>query len=51
VEQADQAEQLRRLGSEYVQGFLFSRPLPVEEVDAYIAERALASRSVREVRG
>jgi EAL domain-containing protein (putative c-di-GMP-specific phosphodiesterase class I) len=55
VEEAAQAEELRRLGAQYVQGFLFSRPLPPAEVDAYIARHTRASAvashpRVREVR-
>ena len=40
VETVDQADQLRELGSEYVQGFLYSRPLPGERVDPYIEAQA-----------
>jgi diguanylate cyclase (GGDEF)-like protein/PAS domain S-box-containing protein len=37
VEDAAQAEQLAQLGSHVVQGFLFSRPIPAEDVPAYLA--------------
>jgi diguanylate cyclase (GGDEF)-like protein/PAS domain S-box-containing protein len=45
VEHPEQAEQLQRLGSEYVQGFLYSAPLPDASVPVYLAAqtRAVAS--------
>jgi EAL domain-containing protein (putative c-di-GMP-specific phosphodiesterase class I) len=45
VEHPEQAAQLQRLGSEYVQGFLFSAPLPDTSVSVYLATqtRAVAS--------
>jgi len=45
VEYPEQAAQLQRLGSEYVQGFLFSAPLPDTSVSVYLAAqtRAVAS--------
>jgi diguanylate cyclase (GGDEF)-like protein len=39
VEEEEQAEQLERLGSQYVQGFLYSPPLPAPEVPTFIAAR------------
>jgi diguanylate cyclase (GGDEF)-like protein/PAS domain S-box-containing protein len=39
VEEQAQADELRRLGAEYVQGYLFSRPLSPEQAEAYITER------------
>jgi len=37
VEDAEQAARLEELGSEVVQGFLFSRPLPAADVSDYLA--------------
>lgn len=39
IETADQLTQLRELGSDRGQGFLFSRPLPPGDLDRVIAER------------
>jgi diguanylate cyclase (GGDEF)-like protein len=39
IETADQLAQLRELGSDRGQGFLFSRPLPPGDLDRVIAER------------
>jgi diguanylate cyclase (GGDEF)-like protein/PAS domain S-box-containing protein len=39
VETEAQLTELRRLGSEYVQGFLFSRPVAAHEATAFIAQR------------
>jgi diguanylate cyclase (GGDEF)-like protein/PAS domain S-box-containing protein len=36
VEDVDQAERLALLGSEYVQGYLYSRPLPAAEIPAFL---------------
>ena len=36
VEQADQAVALRRLGCHLAQGYLFAKPLPAADVDAFI---------------
>jgi EAL domain-containing protein (putative c-di-GMP-specific phosphodiesterase class I) len=32
VETTQQHQQLKQLGCEYLQGFLFSRPLPADEI-------------------
>ncbi len=37
VEEASQAEVLRQLGCRFAQGYLFSPPLPVGEIDAFLA--------------
>ena len=39
VEDVDQAERLALLGSEYVQGYLYSRPLPAAEIPAFLRGR------------
>jgi diguanylate cyclase (GGDEF)-like protein/PAS domain S-box-containing protein len=39
VEDAEQAEHLQALGSEYVQGYLFSRPLPAGEATELLRAR------------
>ncbi len=39
IENVEQLKHLRRLGCEYGQGYLFSRPLTVNGVEAMIAER------------
>ncbi|MDO4541057.1 MAG: EAL domain-containing protein, partial [Syntrophomonadaceae bacterium] len=39
VETSEQAELLKRLGVDYVQGFYFSRPLPSEKFLQYLAEQ------------
>ncbi len=39
VERADQAAQLAKLGSELVQGYLYSRPLPATEISEYLRGR------------
>jgi EAL domain-containing protein (putative c-di-GMP-specific phosphodiesterase class I) len=39
VEDVEQAEHLQALGSEYVQGYLFSRPLPAGEATEYLRGR------------
>jgi diguanylate cyclase (GGDEF)-like protein/PAS domain S-box-containing protein len=38
IEHPDQLERLRRLGCQYGQGFLFSRPLSTEDAEALLAE-------------
>ncbi|MGZ8805199.1 MAG: putative bifunctional diguanylate cyclase/phosphodiesterase, partial [Microbacterium sp.] len=43
VEDVDQAERLALLGSEYVQGYLYSRPLPASEIAAFLRARRDAS--------
>jgi diguanylate cyclase (GGDEF)-like protein/PAS domain S-box-containing protein len=42
IETADQLAQLRELGSDRGQGYLFSRPLPAADLDQVLAERTLA---------
>jgi EAL domain-containing protein (putative c-di-GMP-specific phosphodiesterase class I) len=37
IESAEQAEALRELGCDIGQGFLFSRPLPAEQLDSVLA--------------
>ncbi len=40
VEREDQLEFLRRLGCEKVQGYLYSRPLPADQIASYARERS-----------
>jgi diguanylate cyclase (GGDEF)-like protein len=42
VEQKDQADHLRALGCEYLQGYYFSRPIPWEEVAGKIQNHPMA---------
>ena len=44
IESQDQLDQLRLCGCNSGQGYLFSRPLPLETVDEYICERARLAR-------
>jgi EAL domain-containing protein (putative c-di-GMP-specific phosphodiesterase class I) len=39
VEKEDQLEFLRARGCDYIQGYLFSPPLAVENLEAYMSER------------
>ena len=43
VESPEQAEYLRALGCDTIQGYLISRPLPVAEITAFLARERLAS--------
>ncbi len=47
VEELDQAEHLQLLGSEYVQGYLYSRPLPAGRVAAFLRRSNRSSGTVR----
>jgi EAL domain-containing protein (putative c-di-GMP-specific phosphodiesterase class I) len=47
VETNAQLDALRQLGCERVQGFLLSRPLPADQVSAYLAEHATLARTAR----
>jgi len=47
VEFEEQAERLALLGSEYVQGYLYSRPLPAEEIPGFLRRRRNSSDVVR----
>jgi diguanylate cyclase (GGDEF)-like protein len=42
VESPEQAEYLRALGCDKIQGYLISRPLPVDEITAFLARGRLA---------
>jgi EAL domain-containing protein (putative c-di-GMP-specific phosphodiesterase class I) len=44
VEDAEQQQQLRELGCDSAQGFLFGRPMNVAEIDAILASGALTMR-------
>ena len=43
VEFEEQAERLAALGSEYVQGYLYSPPLPAAEIPEFLRRRRSAS--------
>ena len=47
VERADQADQLARLGSQLVQGYLYSRPLPAAQIPEFLRGRGHAFDVVR----
>lgn len=40
VETEEQAERIRELGGDYIQGYLFSRPLPKEEFEEFIRKES-----------
>ena len=40
VETEEQYLALKKLGCAYVQGYYFSRPVPTEEFDRFLAERS-----------
>ena len=40
VETEEQYPALKKLGCAYVQGYYFSRPVPTEEFDRFLAERS-----------
>lgn len=41
VEREEEAAALRLMGCDYAQGYLYSQPLTVEDVDAYLPERLM----------
>jgi EAL domain-containing protein (putative c-di-GMP-specific phosphodiesterase class I) len=41
VESAEQVKRLKQIGCDYVQGFYFSRPLPPEELFAFVTDGEL----------
>ena len=47
VESDEQLDYLRGLGCQYIQGYLFSRPLPAEHVDAFVEELGRSARQTR----
>jgi len=50
VERIEQLERLRELGCDMVQGYYFSRPMPVSEADVYLRDN-LAPRLRRNATG
>ena len=46
VENSDQLELLRDCGCDFIQGFLFSRPMPPEDFETVLAHAALLERSL-----
>ncbi len=44
VEHAEQLQELRKLGGELAQGYLFSQPVPAANIDALLADPDLATR-------
>jgi EAL domain-containing protein (putative c-di-GMP-specific phosphodiesterase class I) len=42
VETEEQRDELRRLGCEYGQGYLFSRPIPAKDLDALLLLKSSA---------
>jgi EAL domain-containing protein (putative c-di-GMP-specific phosphodiesterase class I) len=49
VETADQAARLAASGCDYLQGYYFGKPMPVERVALFVEERAAAVRVPRAV--
>lgn len=47
VETVEEAEMLRRLGCRYAQGFLWSRPVPADQIEARVRGRAARSHDIR----
>jgi EAL domain-containing protein (putative c-di-GMP-specific phosphodiesterase class I) len=43
VEREDQLDFLRRQNCDTIQGYLFSKPVPVEQLEAYVNERKVAT--------
>ena len=39
VEEADQVEELKRIGCDYIQGFFYSRPLPDGDFERFVADQ------------
>jgi sensor c-di-GMP phosphodiesterase-like protein len=46
VETEEQAARLRELGVQLLQGYHFSRPLPVDQLDAWLKARPPASQAL-----
>lgn len=45
VETPEQAQRIRELGGDYIQGYLFSRPLPKDEFEEYIRQEGGPGKS------
>ncbi|MCB1028025.1 MAG: EAL domain-containing protein, partial [Microthrixaceae bacterium] len=45
IEESSELEALQALGADYGQGYLFSRPLPVDQIDGLLAEPSPTSAS------
>ena len=43
VEEEDQPETLRKIGCDYIQGFIWGRPMPQEEAERLVTECAYPS--------
>jgi len=41
VETAEQVQQLKQIGCDFIQGFHFSKPLPTEEFYRFVADTEL----------
>jgi EAL domain-containing protein (putative c-di-GMP-specific phosphodiesterase class I)/GGDEF domain-containing protein len=48
IELQEQADKLRAMGCEYVQGYLFARPMPLADLEAWLQNNAAQSHSVTE---